>query len=85
MSLLNDNVFEVKQKKIKKMSHDLIFDLKIQEKVRDIFYHNAGHLQSLITIGSQLSNLMINIHQIIKWHILHKAIQSNTTKKSSNE
>ena len=35
MSLLNDYVFDVKKKKTKKFSKDVIFDLKIQEKVRD--------------------------------------------------
>ena len=35
MSLLNDYVIEIKKKKIKKLSQDVIFDLKIQEKVRD--------------------------------------------------
>ena len=44
----------------------------LEEKVRMVF-DNCDGLQS---VGNRLIELMINVHKIIKWHLINRAIRS---------
>lgn len=43
----------------------------LEEKVRMVF-DNCEGLQS---VGNRLIELMINVHKIIKWHLINRAIR----------
>lgn len=43
----------------------------LEEKVRLLFDSSEG----LQTVGNRLIELMINVHKIIKWHLINRAIR----------
>jgi hypothetical protein len=57
----------------------------LEEKIRQIFDSSEG-LQAL---GNHLIDLVINVHKIIKWHMVNRALRSkekaNETETSSNQ
>jgi hypothetical protein len=46
----------------------------LEERVRTVLIESND---ALPVVGNRLISLMINLHKIIKWHIINRALKSN--------
>lgn len=53
---------------------DQLLNSFLEERVRTLILESND---GLAVIGNRLIGLMINLHKIIKWHIINRALKSN--------
>lgn len=47
----------------------------MEEKVRAIFDLNIETPDDVVKIGHKLINIIINLHKILKWHLINRAVK----------